>query len=59
MRASNWIQQADQAMIRAADRAKAVAASTNTPIHVMKNGQIVKIMPEQDGQRPPTAKRPV
>ena len=59
MRASNWIQQADQAMIRAAARAKAVAASTNTPIHVIKDGKIVEIMPEKDGQRPPTAKRPV
>ena len=34
MRSPNWIQQADQAMQRAALRARAVAASTNTPIHM-------------------------
>jgi hypothetical protein len=45
MRASNWIQQADQAMIRAAARARAVAASTHTPIHIMKDGKIVEIIP--------------
>jgi hypothetical protein len=52
MKASNWIQQADQAMIRAAARAKAVAASTHTPIHIMKDGKIVEILPEKEGQRP-------
>ncbi len=48
MKAPNWIQQADQAMIRAAARARAVAASTNTPIHIMKNGKIIKVMPKPD-----------
>ncbi len=48
MRASTWIQQADQAMIRAAARARAVAASTRTSIHIMKDGKIVKILPEKD-----------
>ncbi len=45
MRASNWIQQADQAMVRAAARARAVAASTQTSIHIMKDGKIVEIRP--------------
>lgn len=43
MRASNWIDQADQAMIRAAARARAVAASTHTAIHIMKDGKILEI----------------
>ena len=51
MRASNWIQQADQAMIRAAARARAVAASTHTPIHIMKDGKIVEILPVMEGQQ--------
>ena len=59
MRASNWIQQADQALIRAAARARALAASTNTPIHVMKDGKIVEIRLDKDGRHLPTAKRPV
>ena len=29
-------------MIRASGRAKALAASTNTPIHIMKDGKIVE-----------------
>jgi len=32
-------------MQRAAIRARAVAASTNTPIHFIKDGRIVAIMP--------------
>lgn len=48
MRASNWIDQADQAMIRAAARARAVAASTHTSIHVMKDGKIMEIRPEME-----------
>ena len=48
MRASNWFQQADQAMIRAAARARAVAASTGTSIHIMKDGKIVEILPEKE-----------
>ena len=50
------MEQADQAMIRAAARAKALAASTNTPIHIMKDGKIVEIRPEVDSQ-PGTAVR--
>jgi hypothetical protein len=51
MRANNWVKQADQAIIRAAARARALAASTNTPIHVMKDGKIVEIRPEMEGSR--------
>jgi hypothetical protein len=58
MKASNWIQQADQALIRAAARAKALAASTRTPIHIMRDGKIVKIMPDNPDQGPAPAKRP-
>ena len=42
---TNWIQQADNAMKRAAKRAREVAALTNTPLHVQKAGKIVKLMP--------------
>lgn len=52
MRASNWFQQADQAMIRAAARARAVAASTNTSIHIMKDGEIVEIRPGNERRQP-------
>jgi hypothetical protein len=47
MRETNWIQQADQAMIRAAARARSLAASTNTPIHIMKDGTVVEIFPTE------------
>jgi hypothetical protein len=57
MRASNWFQQADQAMIRAAARARAVAASTNTSIHIMKDGRIVEIRPEMEDPHSAPAKR--
>ena len=56
MRASNWIDQADQAMIRAADRARAVAASTNTAIHIMKDGKIVEIFPAKEVRYPSSSK---
>lgn len=56
MRASNWFQQADQAMIRAADRARAVAASTNTAIHIMKDGKIVEIFPAKEVRYPTSSK---
>jgi len=57
MKATNWIQQADQAMKRAAVRARNLAASTNTPLHLIRDGKIVRIMPAQDA--PATAtKRP-
>lgn len=42
---TTWIQQADAAMKRAAKRAREIAARTNTPVHVMKDGKIVKLMP--------------
>jgi hypothetical protein len=42
---ANWIQQADIALLRAAKRARALAERTNTPLHVMRNGRIVKIVP--------------
>ncbi len=57
MRASNWIDQADQAMIRAAARARALAASTNTSIHIMKDGKIVEIRPEMEDPHSAPAKR--
>ena len=51
MRANNWFEQADQALVRAAARARALAASTNTPIHIMKDGKIVEIRPEMEQRR--------
>ena len=51
MKETNWIQQADQAMIRAAARARAVAVSINTSIHMMKDGKIVEILPKKKDQR--------
>lgn len=56
MRASNWIEQADQALIRAAARARAVAASTNTAIHIMKDGKIVEIFPAKEVSCPTSSK---
>jgi apolipoprotein N-acyltransferase len=56
MRASNWFQQADQAMIRAAARARAVAASTGTSIHIIKDGKIVEIKPGNEELYPTSGK---
>ncbi len=56
MRASNWIEQADQALIRAADRARALAASTNTAIHIMQDGKIVEIRPRNEIRYPTSSK---
>ena len=42
---TNWIQQADHALKRAAQRAREVAGRTNTPLHVMRDGKIIRIMP--------------
>lgn len=56
MRASNWIDLADQAMIRAAARARAVAASTHTALHIMKDGKIVEIRPANEQRYPLSAK---
>lgn len=57
MRASNWFQQADQAMIRASAKARAVAASTNTAIHIMKDGKIVEIRPGNEEPHLASARR--
>ena len=46
-------------MIGAAARTKAVAASTNTSIHIMKDGKIVEILPDKEDQSSPPFKRPV
>ena len=56
MRASNWIQQADQALIRAAARARALAASTHTAIHIMRDGEIVEIWPAKEVRYPTSIK---
>ena len=46
MKANNhWIQQADNALQRAAQRAREVAERTKTPLHVIRDGKIVKLMP--------------
>lgn len=58
MKASNWIQQADQAMLRAATRAKALAADTQTPIHILKNGKIVEIIPLNEDRQSTHVKLP-
>lgn len=41
----DWIPKADDALRRAAQRAREVSERTNTPLHVMRNGKIVIIMP--------------
>jgi hypothetical protein len=43
----DWIQQADQAMQRAARRARELAQRTHTSLHVMKAGEIVAITPSE------------
>ena len=48
MKTTNWIQQADQALKRASARARNAAASTNTPLHLIRDGKIVRIMPTGD-----------
>ena len=40
-----WIDKADAALQRAARRAHEIAARTHTPVQVMRNGKIVKLMP--------------
>ena len=42
---TDWIQQADNALRRAARRARDVAERTRTPLHVMRDGKIVRLMP--------------
>lgn len=40
-----WFDQADAALQRAAKRAREVAARTNTPLVVQRDGKIVKLWP--------------
>ena len=40
-----WIQQADNALRRAAKRAREVAERTHTAVLVQREGKIVKLMP--------------
>ena len=47
---TNWIQQADNALQRAAQRARDLAERTKTPLHVMRNGKIVKLLPGASDQ---------
>ncbi len=42
-----WVEQADAALKRAAQRARELAASTGTSLHVMREGKIVKIQPSK------------
>ena len=46
--AKTWIQKADDAMKRAAKRAREVAAQTNTAVVVLKDGKIVNLMPGKE-----------
>lgn len=41
-----WIQQADNALKRAAKRAREIARRTNTAVHVIRDGKIIKLMPD-------------
>jgi hypothetical protein len=43
-------------MVRAAARARAVAASTHTSIHIIRDEKIVEIRPRKEDQLPPRAK---
>jgi len=40
-----WIAQADDALRRAAIRAREIAIRTGTPLHVMRDGKIVQLLP--------------
>ena len=46
-----WFKQADDALLRAAQRAREVAKRTGTSIRVMQDGKIVKLtpIPEAEG----------
>ena len=57
-RNTNWIQQADNALMRAAKRAREVAERTNTPLHVIREGRIVKLMPCARTRRPTAGRSP-
>jgi len=41
----NWIQQADNALKLAAQRAREIAHRTNTAVHVTRDGKIIILMP--------------
>ena len=45
---AEWIAQADEALKRAAKRAREIAVRTRTPMHVVRDGRIVKLMPAQE-----------
>lgn len=45
MKTKDWIQQADDALKRAAKRAREVAERTGTCVLVQKDGRIVKLFP--------------
>ncbi len=42
-----WFVQADTALKRAAERARTIAQRTNTAVHVIRDGKIVKLLPAQ------------
>lgn len=46
---TNWIKSADEALRRAARRAREIAARTNTPVHVLKGGRITELRPAENG----------
>lgn len=45
MNTKTWIQQADEALKRAAKRAREVAEQTHTAVLVQKDGKIVRLPP--------------
>ena len=47
-----WIRKADDAMKRAALRAREIAARTNTAVHFIKDGKIVKEYPVLPEKKP-------
>ncbi len=44
---TEWVEQADAAMKRAAESARKLAARTATPMHVFREGKIVKLEPSK------------
>lgn len=42
---TNWIKSADEALRRAARRAREIAERTNTSVHVIKGGKITELRP--------------
>jgi hypothetical protein len=47
MKQPNWIEQADHALKRAAWRAQRLAASSHTPLHYIKDGEVTCIIPTE------------